>query len=103
MELVAALPLLALIVAVGWQAVLAGHAAWAATAAARAASRAAAVGADAETTARDRLGPALAADARVLIAGSGRVTVTVPIPRLLDALPLGRVEGEGSFRPQGSG
>ena len=46
-ELVALLPLAALLLAGAWQLVVAGHAAWAADAAARAAARAAAVGADA--------------------------------------------------------
>lgn len=99
-ELVAALPLVALIAALGWQAVLAGHAAWAATAAARAAARAAAVGGDAEAVARARLGDSFAAGARVRDEGGGRVEVSVRIPRVLGALPLGRAEGEGSFRPQ---
>src|SRR3954451_15568463 len=46
-ELVALLPLVAIVLAVAWQAVLAAHAAWAAGVAARAAARAHAVGADA--------------------------------------------------------
>jgi hypothetical protein len=99
-ELVAALPVVALLVALGWQAVLAGQAAWAASAAARAAARAAAVGGDAEAVARQRLGAALAEHARVVADGRGRVEVSVRIPRVIAALPLGRVDGEGSFRPQ---
>ena len=46
-ELVALLPLAALLLAGAWQLAIAGHAAWAAGSAARAAARAAAVGADA--------------------------------------------------------
>jgi Flp pilus assembly protein TadG len=99
-ELVAVLPLLGVLVALAWQAVIAGHAAWAATAAARAAARAAAIGQDPAAVARRRLGPALAAGASVRSAGDGRVTVSVAIPRVLEALPLGRVSGESSFQPQ---
>jgi hypothetical protein len=99
-ELVAVLPLLGVLAALGWQAVVAGHAAWAATAAARAAARAAAIGDDGTAVARRRLGPALAPGASVTIAAGGRVTVNVAIPRVLGALPLGHVTGASSFRPQ---
>jgi hypothetical protein len=99
-ELVAVLPLVGVLAALAWQAVVAGHAAWAATAAARAAARAAAVGEDAVAVARRRLGPALAADASVGTADDGRVTVSVAVPRVLAGLSLGRVSGESSFRPQ---
>src|SRR5829696_8721390 len=54
-ELVALLPLLALLAAGGWQLAVAGHAAWAADAAARAAARAAATGGDARAAARAAL------------------------------------------------
>jgi hypothetical protein len=99
-ELVAVLPILGVLVALAWQAVVAGHAAWAATAAARAAARAAAVGEDAAVVARRRLGPALAAGASVSTAADGRVRVSVVVPRVLAGLALGHVSGESSFRPQ---
>jgi hypothetical protein len=97
---VAVLPLAALVLAALWQAVIAGHAAWAATAAARTAARAAAVGGDAGAAARARLGDGLGASARVDADGRGRVRVSVRIPPLVRGWDLGRVDGEGSFRPQ---
>ena len=99
-ELVACLPLLALVLAVAWQAVLAGHAAWAATVAARSAARAAALGEDPAAAARARLGPSLERGAAVRADADGHVTVSVRVPALVHALPLGRVTADGSFRPQ---
>jgi hypothetical protein len=54
-ELVALLPLGALLLAGAWQLVVAGHASWSAGAAARAAARASALGADAGAAARAEL------------------------------------------------
>ena len=51
-ELIALLPLVALLAAGAWQLAVAGHAAWSADAAARAAARAAATGGDARAAAR---------------------------------------------------
>src|SRR5918997_305560 len=51
-EIVALLPMIAVVLAGAWQAVLAGHAAWAATTAARAAARAHAIGSDPTRAAR---------------------------------------------------
>jgi hypothetical protein len=102
-ELVAVLPVVAVLAAFAWQAIVAAHAAWSAAAAARAAARAAAVGEDAEAVARRRLGPALGAGASVRDAGDGRVVVSVAIPRVMAGVPVGRVDGEASFRPQDGG
>jgi hypothetical protein len=99
-ELIAVLPLAAALLALAWQAVLAGHAAWAATAAARAAARAAALAQDPAPVARARLGDGLARGARVDGDGAGRVTVSVRVPSVLPGVRLGRVDGSSSFRPQ---
>jgi hypothetical protein len=99
-ELVALLPVIAVVLLAAWQAVLAGHAAWAATAAARAAARAAAVGASPETAARRHLPDRLEAGLRVDDLTMGAVRVSVRIPRLVRALPLGRATATGTFEPQ---
>jgi hypothetical protein len=99
-ELLEVLPLAAALLALAWQAVLAGHAAWAATAAARAAARAAALAHDPAPVARARLGGGLARGARVGDDGAGRVTVSVRVPSVLPGVRLGRVDGSSSFRPQ---
>ena len=91
-ELVALLPLLAMVLAVAWQLVLAGEAVWAASAAARAAARAVAVGDDAGAAARGRLARRHERGLRVRSAADGSVVVSVRIPRVLVALPLGRVD-----------
>ena len=102
-ELVALLPLVAAVLAVAWQAVLAGEAAWAATVAARAAARAAAVGADPLAAARGRLPSRLDATLRVREPEVGAVEVSVRVPRVLPSLPLGRVGATASFRSQEPG
>lgn len=92
-EFVALLPLLAAVVAVLWQVVLAGHAVWGAAAAAGAAARAAAVGGDPRHAARG-----VRHDARVRRLGDGAVRVVVPIPSLV--LDLGTTSAEAQFAPQ---
>lgn len=99
-ELVAVLPLVALVLALAWQAVLAGQTAWSATVAARAAARAAALDEDPVATARARLDHGVAPAAEVRAGGNGRVTVSVPVPAVVPGIHLGRVEAEGTFRPQ---
>ena len=79
-ELVALLPLAALLLAGAWQLALAGHAAWAADAAARAAARAAAVGGDARAAARAALPGSLRAALASATAAAGAVEVTRPRP-----------------------
>ncbi len=99
-ELVALLPLLAVLAGLLWQAVVAGQAVWLAGSAARAAARATALGTDAPAAARrvlpDRLErglvvrPAAAGDGvRVAIAipaivGGGRLTTVSARARLQD-------------------
>jgi hypothetical protein len=99
-ELVALLPLLALLLALAYQALLAGQAAWEANVAARAAARANAVGADATGAARAHLPSGLEAGLKVQATPAGDVHVSVRIPRLLPALSLGRVTATAHFRPQ---
>src|SRR4051794_4971567 len=99
-ELVALLPLLAAMLALCWQAVLAGHAARAVGAAARAAARAAAVGGDPGAAARAHLPASLERGLRVSAPGSGAVELSLRIPRVLGGIDLGRVRATGRFRPQ---
>ncbi len=99
-ELVALLPLAALLLAGAWQLVVAGHAAWAAGAAARAAARASAVGADARAAARGELSPGLEHGLRVRDRGSGTIEVTLRIPPVLGLPVLGQTTATAHFRPQ---
>jgi hypothetical protein len=84
-ELIAAIPFLALAVLVAAQIALAGQALWSAGVAARAGARAALVGGNAERAARLALPPSMRAGAEV--DGSGEVSVRVAVPRLLPKLP----------------
>jgi hypothetical protein len=90
-ELAALLPCLAAVLAVAWQLVLAGHAAAAAAVAARAAARASAVGADPGAAARAHLSARLERGLRVARTDRG-VTISLRVPRIVNAVPLGRVE-----------
>src|SRR3954454_22233731 len=99
-ELVALLPLVAAMLALAWQAVLAGHAVWAVTAAARAAARAAAIGGDPAVAARTRLPANLERGLRISRVSAGTVEVSLIVPPLVAALPLGRVHASGHFRSQ---
>jgi hypothetical protein len=98
-ELVALLPLLALLAAGAWQLAVAGHAAWSADAAARAAARADAVGGDPEAAARATLPARLEPDLHVERAGAG-VRVELRIPRMLGLPALGAVSATAHFREQ---
>jgi len=82
-ELVAVLPLLLLVGALCWQAVLAGHAVWMCAHAARAAARADAVGSGPERAARSALPDAMERGLTVRRLGEGGVRVRVRIPFLL--------------------
>ena len=100
-ELVALLPLAALLLAGAWQLVVAGHAAWAAGSAARAAARASAVGADPRAAAREQLSGRLRRGLRVRDRGSGTVEVTLRVPPVLGLPVLGHTTATAHFRPQG--
>ena len=95
-ELVAMLPVLAVLALGVWQAAVAGHAIWSASAAARSASRAAAIGGDAERTVRRIAGRR----ARVRDGGDGAVRVTVPIPAVAGGRDLATFTTTARFEPQ---
>jgi Flp pilus assembly protein TadG len=99
-ELVALLPLAALLLAGAWQLVIAGHAAWAAGAAARAAARAAAVGGDTGAAARRELPARLERGLRLHDRGAGTVEVTLRIPPVLGLPVPGHTTATAHFRPQ---
>jgi Flp pilus assembly protein TadG len=99
-ELVALLPVIAVLLAGVWQATLAGHAVWAANAAARAAARAHAVGADPRAAARSHLPRSLERGLRVTAERGGDVRVTVRIPALPGLPSPGRADAGAHFEPQ---
>src|SRR3954454_12925143 len=109
-ETVALLPLVVLVVALLWQAVVAGQALWLSGAAARAAARAAAVGGDARAAARGGLPPRLeqgpraggAPGLRVRAApdGGGGVRVAVRIPAVLTSGSIATIESRAAFPEQ---
>jgi type II secretory pathway component PulK len=82
-ELVAALPIVALLAAVCWQLALAGHAAWLTATAARSAARAEIVGRSARSAARSVLPRSLERGLEVERLGGGRVRVSTRVPWLL--------------------
>ncbi|MDA0141957.1 hypothetical protein [Solirubrobacter deserti] len=94
------LPLVIVVVALAWQAVLAAQAVWHARVAARAAARAHAVGADAERAARGHLPSGLERGLRVTTREGGDVRVSIRVPAILPSLGLGRVGATSHFRPQ---
>lgn len=98
-ELVALLPLAALVVAVLWQAVLAGQALWSSAGAARAAARAHAVGADELAAARAAVPGSLRAGVRVRPDGDA-VRVGLRVPLVLAGGSLLTVEGRAKLPPQ---
>jgi hypothetical protein len=98
--LVALLPMLVVVLAGAWQAVLAGHAAWAATTAARAAARAHAVGADPTRAARTHLPASLERGLRVTTASAGAVEVRVRIPSIPGLPSPGHASAGARFEPQ---
>lgn len=98
-ELVAVLPWLAVLLALAWQLVLAGHAAWAAHAAAHAAARAEAVGGDPRGAARSHLPKSLERGLKVRATDDGRVEVRVRIPAVLPVW-LGSASASAHFESQ---
>jgi pilus assembly protein CpaE len=97
-ELVGVLPLIVIVCALLWQAVVAGQAVWLSGSAARAAARAAAVGADPALAARRALPPRLERGLRVR-AGDG-VRVVIGIPAVLGGGTLARVAARTGFPEQ---
>ena len=100
-ELAALLPLIAAVLLVAWQFVVAGEARSAAAVAARAAARAAAVGADPAAAARSRLPGRLRRSLRVRAGARGSVTVSVRVPALAAGIDLGRVRATASLEAPG--
>ena len=99
-ELVAVLPLVAILGLAVWQAAVAGQAMWLAGAAARAAARAQALGTDPLTAARTALPPRLEDGLRVAsLAGRG-ARVTVRIPAVLTGGTLATTSAEAGFARQ---
>jgi hypothetical protein len=99
-ELVALLPLVAVVLAGAFQAVLAGEAVWQSRVAARAAARAHAVGADPAAAARAHLPARLERGLRVQAEASGDVRVSVRIPAVFPSVRVGRAAATSHFRPQ---
>jgi hypothetical protein len=99
-EFVALLPLLALLAALAWQAVVAGHAAWMASIAARDAARARALGADPATAARRALPASLRRGLKVDRDGDDGVRVRVVVPVLVSHVKLGHVAARARMEPQ---
>jgi hypothetical protein len=94
-ELIAVVPFLLLAVLAAAQIAVAGQALWSAGVAARAAARATLVGGSAAGAARRALPEAMRAGARV--EEDDGVSVSVPVPRLLPALPRLRVSAASSL------
>ena len=98
-ELVVLLPILALLLAAGWQLVLAGHTRWSASAAARAAARARAIGLEALPAARAALPESL--DRRVTVEETARgVEVRLTVPAVLPGVDLGTLTAHATFASQ---
>src|SRR3954454_20502567 len=90
-ELVALLPLCALLALACWQLVVAGHAVWAAGDAARAAARAAAVAGDPAAAARRALPSSLEHGLGIRRTANGGVAVRVAVPLVLGRRALTHV------------
>src|SRR5688500_9139623 len=99
-ELVALLPLMAVLAALLWQAVVAGQAVWLAGSAARAAARASAVGGDARVAARRVLPARLRAGVAVSSRGEEGVRVAIAIPSVVGAVRLGTVAARARLQDQ---
>jgi len=100
--MVAILPLAAVVCALVWQLVLAGHAAWAVGSAARAAARAHAVGLEPGPAARAALPRSLEPGLKVEVvpAPRGGVRVSVVIPALTTVVKLGSTSASARFASQ---
>ena len=99
-ELVALLPLLAVLAAGLWQATLCGQAIWAGSAAARVGARASAVGADARSAAVRVVPAHLRAGTRVREVGEGAVEVRIPVRVLAGRAVLWTATHRATFEPQ---
>jgi len=102
-ELVALLPLVAVLAGILWQSVLAGQAVWLAGSAARAAARASAVGTDPRAAARAVL-PARLEHGLVVtrVDGETGVRVAISIPAIVGGGGLGSVSARAALQDQTS-
>ena len=98
-ELVVVLPLVCVVLAVAWQAVLAADTLWSAAAAARAAARAQAVGAEPLLAAR-RVLPASLDDRVEIEERDDGVAVHVAVPAIVPGLELGTLTARSTFASQ---
>lgn len=99
-ELVALLPLVGLLVALLWQALLAGATVWLSGGAARAAARAVAVGADPAAAARSVLPARLERGLRVERKPDGEVAVVLQVPAALGPGTIAPVTTSARFEAQ---
>lgn len=99
-ELVALLPLVGLLVALLWQALLAGETVWLSGGAARAAARAAAVGADSADAARAVLPARLERGLRVRHEADGAIALTLRVPAALGDGTLATITTRARFEAQ---
>jgi hypothetical protein len=100
-ELVALLPLMAVLAGLVWQAIVAGQAVWLAGTAARAAARASAIGADAPAAARRVLPDRLERGLVVRRAASGGgVQVAIAIPAVVGSGRLTTVSARARLQEQ---
>jgi hypothetical protein len=100
-ELVALLPLAGVLVALLWQALLAGETVWLSGAAARAAARAVAVGADPADAARSVLPTRLEREMRVRRQPGGAVELVLQVPAALGGGTVAPVTARARFEAQG--
>ena len=100
-ETVALLPLVVLLGALLWQAIVAGQTLWMSSAAARAAARAAAVGGDPEAAARGALPSWLEQGLQVKVTAPAAVRVRLQIPSVVTRGSLMAVESRAAFPEQG--
>jgi len=99
-ELVALLPLMAVLGALLWQALVAGQAVWLAGSAARSAARASAVGADTRAAARRVLPARLRGGVAVRSRDGEGVHVAIAIPSVVGAVRLGTVSARARLQDQ---
>ena len=99
-ELVALLPLVGVLVALLWQALLAGETVWLSGGAARAAARAVAVGADPVDAARGVLPARLERGMRVEREDDGAVTLVLQVPAALGSGTIAPVTARALFEAQ---
>jgi hypothetical protein len=99
-ELVALLPLVGLLAALLWQALLAGETVWLSGGAARAAARAIAVGGDPLAAAHAVLPPRLERGLRVQRTPDGAVTLVLRVPAALGGGTIAPVTAHARFEAQ---